>query len=170
MLDQANAWVTLAGEAGREAFIPIDSSPRSKALWLQAGRELGMVKAFADGGFGGYSEDTSDWMAPKSWQDWAYLASGVGFTAASVIGPYAQMASSFSDGAGEVTLGDLAPSPDTGSNDIPGLSQALQKALDPLTSQIAELQKAVTQDRKTVVIVEDRKNLLDKSGIRMVPL
>lgn len=164
MLNNANAWVTLAGEAGREAFIPMDGSDRSKGLWLQAGRELGMVRAYAGGGFGGYAEDTSDWMAPKSWMDYAYLAAGAGFTAASVIGPYAQMAA-----AGQVTLGDLAPQPSTSSNDIPGLGEALSKAVEPLNNQLTELRKAV-QDNKKIIIVQDAKGLLEKTGIHLAAL
>ena len=78
MLDDAKAWVTLAGEAGREAYIPINGSQKSKSMWMQAGKELGMIRAYADGGFGGYQEDTSDWMAPKSWQDWVSLGAGAG--------------------------------------------------------------------------------------------
>lgn len=167
MLDDARAWVTLAGEAGRELFLPINGSAKSKAMWVQAGRELGMLRAYADGGFGGYSDDTSDWMAPKSWQDYAYLAAGAGFTAASVIGPYAAMAASFSDGAGEITLSDIAPQPQTGSNDIPGLSSAIQKLAEPLASQIAELKKAVAEGKQVHVIVNDRKGLLEKSGIHL---
>lgn len=170
MLDQANAWITLAGEAGRELYLPIDGSTKSKAMWLQAGKELGMVRAYADGGFGGYAEDTSDWMAPKSWQDWVSLAAGVGFAGASVIGPYASMAAGFSDGAGEITLGDLAPQPSTGSNDIPGASQALQTALQPLTNQISELRKAVGEGKKVYITVKDATGLLEKAGIKLVPM
>lgn len=165
MLNNANAWITLAGEAGREAFIPMDGSDRSKGLWLQAGRELGMVRAYAGGGFGGYAEDTSDWMAPKSWMDYAYLAAGAGFTAASVIGPYAQMAA-----AGQVTLGDLAPQPSTSSNDIPGLSEALSKAVEPLSQQLEELRKDVRDGNTPHIVVEDQKGLLEKTGIHLVGL
>ncbi|MFF0706947.1 MULTISPECIES: phage tail tape measure protein [Gordonia] len=171
MLDQANAWVTLAGEAGREAFIPINGSDKSKNLWLQAGRELGMVKAFADGGFGGYQEDTSDWMAPKSWQDWMALGAGAGFTAASAIAPYAAIAYDFAtDGAGSVTLGDLAPQPSTGSNDIPVLSQVISDQMSALTSQIGELQKAVKEGKQVYITVQDMQDLLKKSGIHLAAM
>lgn len=171
MLDQANAWVTLAGEAGREAFIPINGSDKSKNLWLQAGRELGMVKAFADGGFGGYQEDTSDWMAPKGWQDWMALGAGAGFTAASAIAPYAAIAYDFAtDGAGSVTLGDLAPQPSTGSNDIPLLSQIISDQMNALTSQIGELQKAVKEGKQVYITVQDVQDLLKKSGIHLAAM
>lgn len=171
MLDQANAWVTLAGEAGREAFIPINGSDKSKNLWLQAGRELGMVKAFADGGFGGYQEDTSDWMAPKSWQDWVSLGAGAGFTAASVVAPYAAIAYDFAtDGAGSVSLGDLAPQPSTGTNDIPLLSQVVADQTQALTQQIQELQKAVKEGKKVYVTVQDVKGLLAQSGIHLAAM
>ncbi|MDF3280488.1 phage tail tape measure protein [Gordonia sp. N1V] len=165
MLNNANAWITLAGEAGREAFIPMDGSDRSKGLWLQAGRELGMVRAYAGGGFGGYAEDTSDWMAPKSWMDYAYLAAGAGFTAASVIGPYAQMAA-----AGQVTLGDLAPQPSTSSNDIPGLGEALSKAVEPLSQQLEELRKDVRDGKTVHIVVQDVKGLLEKTGIHLAAM
>jgi phage-related minor tail protein len=170
MLDQANAWITLAGEAGRELYLPIDGSAKSKAMWLQAGKELGMVRAYADGGFGGYSEDTSDWMAPKSWQDYVYLAAGAGFTAASVIGPYASMAAGFSDGAGEITLGDLAPQPSTGSNDIPGLSNALSKQIEVLDRQLTELKKLRAEGKQVYITVKDQTGLLERAGIKLVPM
>ena len=171
MLDQAKAWVTLAGEAGREAYIPINGSQKSKSMWMQAGKELGMIRAYADGGFGGYQEDTSDWMAPKSWQDWVSLGAGAGFTAASVVAPYAAIAYDFAtDGAGSVSLGDLAPQPSTGTNDIPLLSQVVADQTQALTQQIQELQKAVKEGKKVYVTVQDVKGLLAQSGIHLAAM
>lgn len=130
-----------------------------------------MVKAFADGGFGGYQEDTSDWMAPKSWQDWMALGAGAGFTAASAIAPYAAIAYDFAtDGAGSVTLGDLAPQPSTGSNDIPVLSQVISDQMSALTSQIGELQKAVKEGKQVYITVQDMQDLLKKSGIHLAAM
>jgi phage-related minor tail protein len=44
--------VALFGEAGvPEAFIPIDNSKRSQDLWMETGVRLGMLQAYADGGF-----------------------------------------------------------------------------------------------------------------------
>lgn len=40
-------------EAGDpEAFIPINDNPRSKQIWLETGRRLGMLQSFANGGLG----------------------------------------------------------------------------------------------------------------------
>lgn len=40
-------------EAGDpEAFIPINDSDRSKAIWLEAGKQLGMLASYANGGLG----------------------------------------------------------------------------------------------------------------------
>lgn len=35
--------IALIGEAGREAIIPLEKQTRGTALWLQAGRELGLI-------------------------------------------------------------------------------------------------------------------------------
>lgn len=124
------------------------------------------MQAFADGGFGGYSEDTSDWMAPKSWMDWIYLASGAGFAAASAVAPYESIAYDFAtDGAGSVSLGDLAPQPSTSSNDVPLVAQAVGDATSALSQQLDDIKKAIQEGKTVRNQVEDAKSLLRSSGI-----
>ncbi|KUI29478.1 hypothetical protein AU196_03865 [Mycobacterium sp. IS-1742] len=48
-----NGGVVQWAEAGDpEAFIPINASQRSKDIWLETGRRLGMLQSFANGGLG----------------------------------------------------------------------------------------------------------------------
>ncbi|HEY9315785.1 phage tail tape measure protein [Williamsia sp.] len=136
-------WVTQAGEAGVESFIPIDGSSRSVAIWEETGRKLGVLQSFADGGFAGYSADTSDALKPKNLYDWAALAAGGGFAIASAITPYVGMATS-----GQVSLGDLSPSFDTSSNSIDGISQMVSTALQEVVDQLIELNKATRDGNK----------------------
>lgn len=126
--------------AGGEGYVPFAPGKRQRALgvWAAIGRRLG-VPGFADGGgsgFGGYSADDTDWMAPRNAYDLAALASGLFFTAASGLSGIASMASS-----GTVDLGNLIPSFDTGSNDVPGLSEAFKALVKPLDDILAELKK-----------------------------
>lgn len=162
----------LAGEAGPEAIIPLSPAKRQRALdlWAKTGKRIG-VQTFADGGFGGYQEDTSDWMAPKSWMDWIYLASGAGFTAASAIAPYASIAYDFAtDGAGSVSLGDLAPQPSTSSNDVPLVAQAVGDATSALSQQLDDIKKAIQEGKTVRIQVEDAKSLLRSSGIHLAAM
>lgn len=171
MLDDARAWVTLAGEAGRELYLPIDGSAKSKNMWMQAGQELGMLKAYAQGGFGGYADDNTDWMRPTSAADWFGLATGGAFAAASLVGPYAALAYQFATtGAGSISLGDIAPQMSTGTNDIPGLSQVISDQTSALANQIAELQKAVAENKRVAIQVQDIRGLLEKSGIHLAAM
>jgi hypothetical protein len=117
---------------------------------METGEQLGMLQAFASGGFGGYTADTSDSMKPKNWYDWAALAAGVGFTAASVVTPYLGMGA-----GGQISLGDLAPTVDTSSNSVDGLAQVVGEQVDAIQKQIEELTKAVRESSKTVHVVND---------------
>lgn len=135
----------------------------------------GQLTAFAGGGtvggFGGYADDNSDWMRPTSLSDWFGLATGAGFAAASVISPYASIAYDFAtDGAGSISLGDLAPQPSTGTNDVPILSQIVADQTQALTQQIDELRKAVAEGKKVYITVKDLEGLLQKSGIHLAAL
>ncbi|MFE7746875.1 phage tail tape measure protein [Nocardia sp. NPDC057455] len=125
--------------AGGEGYVPFAPAKRQRALavWAEIGRRLG-VPGFADGGlgFGGYTADDTDWMKPRNAYDAAALAAGLLFTAASGLSGVASMASS-----GTVDLGNLIPSFDTGSNDIPGLSEAFKALVKPLEDILAELKK-----------------------------
>lgn len=148
MLNGERTWLTQAGEAGVEAYIPIDGSDRSKTLWAETGARLGLMQQFADGGFGGYSDDTTDSMKPQNWYDWAALTAGIGFTAASVVAPYAGMAS-----GGSVNVGDIMPTASTSNNSIDGVAQAVGEQVSAIQKQIEELTKAVRESGKTVHVV-----------------
>jgi TP901 family phage tail tape measure protein len=150
MLNGERTWLTQAGEAGVEAYIPINGSDRSKSLWAETGKRLGVMEAFANGGFGGYAADTSDSMKPRNWYDWAALAAGTGFAAASMVTPYIGMAA-----GGSVDLGSALPTVDTSNNSIDGVAQAISTAIDPIQKQIEELTKAVIQSGKTLHVVDN---------------
>ncbi|KQU30346.1 MULTISPECIES: phage tail tape measure protein [unclassified Rhodococcus (in: high G+C Gram-positive bacteria)] len=125
-------------ETGGEAYIPLGLAKRarSRAIWRETGRHLG-IQQFAEGGFGGYSgPDTTDYMKPRNLYEAASLATGLGFTAASVFGNYLDMASS-----GTVDLSKLTPQFDTSSNSIPGADKAFQQLVAPLEEILATLKK-----------------------------
>lgn len=125
-------------ETGGEAYIPLGANkrPRSLALTKQVANRFGYTLVpMAEGGigFGGYSgPDTEDPMAPKNWYQGVALASGIGFTALSALGPYLSMAQSK-----QVDLSNLTPQFDTSANTIPGLDGAF-KEVTGLLEQIAE--------------------------------
>lgn len=128
-----------------EAYIPGDPAKRARAvdIWRETGKRLNVTE-FADGGFGGYNEPKSrDYMRPTNLMEAASLAAGLGFTAASGIGGFLSMAQS-----GQVDLSQLMPQFDTGSNDIPGLSEAFTQLVAPLEEILATLKKGglVTAD------------------------
>ncbi len=128
-----------------EAYIPGDPAKRARAvdIWRETGKRLNITE-FADGGFGGYNEPKArDYMRPTNLMEAAALASGLGFTAASGIGGFLSMAQS-----GQVDLSQLMPQFDTGSNDIPGLSEAFTQLVAPLEEILATLKKGglVTAD------------------------
>lgn len=125
-------------ETGGEAYIPLGVAKRarSRAIWRETGKRLG-IRDFADGGFGGYSgPDTTDYMKPRNLYEAASLATGLGFTAASVFGNYLDMASS-----GTVDLSNLMPQFDTSSNSIPGLDKAFQQMPQQLEGILETLKK-----------------------------
>jgi TP901 family phage tail tape measure protein len=118
-----------------EAYIPGDPAKRARAvdIWRETGKRLNITE-FADGGFGGYNEPKArDYMRPTNLMEAAALASGLGFTAASGIGGFLSMAQS-----GQVDLSQLMPQFDTGSNDIPGLSEAVIGRLDQLVELLSK--------------------------------
>lgn len=125
-------------ETGGEAYIPLGANkrPRSLALTKQVASRFGYTLVpMAEGGigFGGYSgPDTDDPMQPKNWYQSLALASGLGFTALSALGPYMQMAQS-----GQVDLSELAPKFDTSSNSIPGAAEAIGAITDRIDELIA---------------------------------
>lgn len=118
-----------------EAYIPGDPAKRPRAvdIWRETGRRLNITE-FADGGFGGYNEPKArDYMRPTNLYEAASLAAGLGFTAASGIGGFLSMAQS-----GQVDLSQLMPQFDTGSNDIPGLGDAVIGKLDELIALLSK--------------------------------
>lgn len=125
-----------------ESYIPGDPAKHTRAvdIWRETGKRLN-VQEFADGGFGGYTDPKArDYMKPTNLYEAAALATGVGFTAASGIGNYLSMAQS-----GTVDLSKLMPQFDTGSNDIPGLGEAVIGHLDTLVEQHQELIKTLQE-------------------------
>jgi phage-related minor tail protein len=152
MLDSARAWVTLAGEAGRELYLPIDGSDRSRQMWLQAGTELGMVRAHAQGGFGGYTRDTRDKLAPKNAYDWLAMGVGGAFTVASLFEPYIGMAMSK-----QIDLGNLTPTIDTGNNTSQALSSIASQYGDAITQQLVELVKLAREGKQIHISVDGGK-------------
>ncbi|PZT99493.1 MAG: phage tail tape measure protein [Gordonia sp. (in: high G+C Gram-positive bacteria)] len=149
VLNRERIWLTQAGEAGPESYIPLDGSPRSKALWLETGRHLGMMDSYAAGGFAGYSEDTSDALKPRNFYDWAALVAGGGFAVASAVTPYVNMANS-----GQVTLGDMAPTVDTSANSIDGISQALGASADELKEVLIAILQATRENKKVKATID----------------
>lgn len=128
-----------------EAYIPGDPAKRARAvdIWRETGKRLNITE-FADGGFGGYNEPKArDYMRPTNLMEAASLASGLGFTAASGIGGFLSMAQS-----GQVDLSQLMPQFDTGSNDIPGLTEGFSQLATRLEEILTTLQKGglVTAD------------------------
>lgn len=128
-----------------EAYIPGDPAKRARAvdIWRETGKRLNITE-FADGGFGGYNEPKArDYMRPTNLMEAAALASGLGFTAASGIGGFLSMAQS-----GQVDLSQLMPQFDTGSNDVPGLSEGFTQLVAPLEAILETLKKGglVTAD------------------------
>lgn len=118
-----------------EAYIPGDPAKRPRAIdiWRETGKRLNVTE-FAGGGFGGYNEPKPrDYMRPTNLMEAAALASGLGFTAASGVGGFLSMAQS-----GQVDLSQLMPQFDTGSNDIPGLSEAVIGRLDQLVEILSK--------------------------------
>jgi TP901 family phage tail tape measure protein len=150
VLNRERIWLTQAGEAGPESYIPLNGSPRSKALWLETGRHLGMMDSYAAGGFAGYAEDTSDALKPKNFYDWAALVAGGGFAVASAVTPpYVNMANS-----GQVSLGDLAPTVDTSANSIDGISQALGASADELKEVLIAILQATRENKKIKATID----------------
>jgi trimeric autotransporter adhesin len=125
-------------ETGGEAYIPLGANkrPRSLALTKQVANRFGYTLVpMAEGGigFGSYSgPDTDDPMAPKNWYQGVALASGLGFTALSALGPYLSMAQSK-----QVDLSNLTPQFDTSANSIPGASEAIGAITDRIDELIA---------------------------------
>nr|WP_314143369.1 phage tail tape measure protein [uncultured Rhodococcus sp.] len=118
-----------------EAYIPGDPAKRARAvdIWRETGKRLNVTE-FADGGFGGYNDPKPrDYMRPTNLMEAASLAAGLGFTAASGVGGFLSMAQS-----GQVDLSQLMPQFDTGSNDIPGLSEAVIGRLDQLVEILSK--------------------------------
>ena len=121
-----------------EAYIPGDPAKRARAvdIWRETGKRLNVTE-FADGGFGGYNEPKPrDYMRPTNLMEAASLAAGLGFTAASGVGGFLSMAQS-----GQVDLSQLMPQFDTGSNDIPGLTEGFSALATRLEEILTTLQK-----------------------------
>ncbi|GAA3963105.1 hypothetical protein [Gordonia caeni] len=116
----------------------------------------GEVPRYQDGGtvgFGGYADDTRDHMKPKSWRDALHLGVGAGFTGASLVAPYVAMAQS-----GQIDLGNLAPTIDTGSNSIDGVSQFVGDYAGQISNQLGAILAAIQKGERITVVVESDKS------------
>lgn len=155
----------LGDSEGPESYIPHAARYRKRALglWAETGRALG-VPGFAAGGFGGYTKDTSDYMAPKSLYDLAALGVGAGFTAYNAIQPYVAMAQS-----GRIDLGNLSPIIDTGANDLPGIAGAVSEAVSAYLPQITQLLQAILQ-RTPVEVNVDVDSGTGAAGIQLTKI
>jgi len=142
----------LGDSEGDESYIPHAPRYRARALglWAETGKRLG-VPGFAAGGvgFGGYTKDNSDYMAPKGLYDVVALGAGLGFTAYNAIAPYVAMAQS-----GRVDLGNLSPIIDTGANDLPGVASAIGEALQAQMEQVTAILQAILNRTPVEVNVE----------------
>ncbi|ETD31530.1 hypothetical protein [Williamsia sp. D3] len=121
------------------------------------------MKGFGEGGFGGYTVDTRDAMKPRNASDAFALLTGLGFTAASGIAPYLGMTQS-----GKLDLGNLAPTFDTGANDIPGLSGVIGDYAGQISQQLDAIVQAVREGKNITVTVESDEGpasmIMQKSG------
>lgn len=138
-------------ESGGESYIPHAPDRRGRAidLWAKTGRILG-VKGFDQGGFGGYSVDTSDSMAPKNLYDLMALGVGAGMTAANTIAPYAQMIMS-----GKVDLGSLTPNVDLKANNAPLVTEYVGNMAGQLQKYLPEILWALKEGKDIRVVVND---------------
>lgn len=150
---------------GSGDIVPAMLEPGEKVVpKAQATRWADVIDAIIDGrtpgyqdggtvGFGGYADDTSDYMKPKNWRDAIALATGAGFTAASVAGPYIGMLQS-----GQVDLGSLAPTADTGSNDIPAIGEMVGDYAGQISSQLAEIAQLLAKGERVHITIESDDN------------
>lgn len=150
--------VPLLGEPGEEIIRRDVASKPGMRKFLKKLNEgfYGEVPRYQDGGtvgFGGYADDTRDHMKPKNWRDYAHLAVGAGFTGASLVAPYVAMAQS-----GQIDLGNLAPTIDTGSNSVDGLPQFVGDYASQITDQLGAILVAIQKGERITVVVESDKS------------
>lgn len=100
-------------------------------------------------GFGGYTDGTTDVMAPKNWGDWLGLATGAGFAAYNMLEPYVQMGMT-----GKVDLGSMTPTLKTGTTDTGMISGLVSESVGQISSQLNELIWAVKEGKNITVKIE----------------
>lgn len=103
----------------------------------------------AEGGFAGYSDDTSDTMAPNNWYDLAAMGVGAGFAAYNMIEPYAQMAIT-----GNVNLGNITPSLNTGTTSTGMLSEVLSNVSGQISKQLTDILWAIKEGKDIHVKID----------------
>lgn len=137
-------------ESGGESYIPHAPDRRGRALrlWAETGRILG-VKGYASGGFGGYSADTRDAMAPKNLYDMLSLGVGAGMTAYNAVAPYVMSAVT-----GQWDLGNLTPKIDTAANSADELPKVVGQFSSQITQQMNELIWAVKEGKNIRIKME----------------
>ncbi|MBR7191729.1 transglycosylase SLT domain-containing protein [Gordonia sp. SCSIO 19800] len=113
------------------------------------------VARYASGGtagFGGYTADSRDYMAPTSLSDWLALGVGGASSVAGMVAPYAQMALT-----GQVDLGNALPQLNTGANDPTGgfATSVISDFASQISQQLNELIRAVKEGQDVHVKVEN---------------
>ncbi|WAC54268.1 phage tail tape measure protein [Gordonia sp. SL306] len=151
---------------GNTDSVPLMGMPGEEIIRKQIAEQPGMrqyLKAinagqvqpqmFASGGtvgFGGYTDDQSDTMAPNNWYDYLALGVGGGFSALSVVEPYIGMAVDR-----KVDLSNITPQIDTGNNTSAVLAGAVGEIGGQLIPLVEKLVK-LTAEGKTIVVKDGR--------------
>lgn len=114
------------------------------------------LPGYADGGtvgFGGYTHDTSDVMAPKNWRDWMGLATGAGFMAYNLAEPYVNAAVT-----GKVDLGNITPQLNTGTTDTSMVTGLVSNVAGQISQQLDDLIWAVKEGKNITVKIDGARD------------
>lgn len=118
--------------------------------------QFGTFPGYADGGtvgFGGYTHDTSDVMAPKNWRDWMGLATGAGFMAYNLAEPYVNAAVT-----GKVDLGNITPQLNTGTTDTGMVTGLVSNVAGQISQQLDDLIWAVKEGKNITVKIDGARD------------
>lgn len=100
---------------------------------------------FADGGtvgFGGYTNDTDDVMAPNNWYDYLSLGVGSAFAAYNMVEPFVSSAIT-----GKFDLGSMTPQLNTGTTDTGLISSTLSNAAGQVQQQLQQIIYAIKEGK-----------------------
>lgn len=145
--------VPLLGMPGEEIIRKHIAEQPGMRAYLKA-INSGVIKPqrFGDGGtvgFGGYSDDNRDSMAPKNWYDWTALGVGAGFAAYNMIEPYAGILTS-----GKVDLGNITPRLNTATTDTQMISSTMSAVAGQVTEQLDKIFWAIKEGKDITVKIE----------------